>query len=238
MRCGRDARLNPVKVSLFGALAVSFLLAGCDGAAASGASETPKLVPDSALNGLLLSDAELNDIVETTGMTAHPVVSQMGDHRNLLPNLNCLGVWQVNESPIYESSHWKSVRQQMLRAPDTDGWDSLVVQSVVSYRTADGAREFFTESADRWSKCTNHNVNIQLNGQTLPGWHSGDFTKTDTQLAMPYTRISGDQTRSCQRALSVVANLILDIQACRPHQESAVTQAADVADKIESKLLR
>ena len=79
-------------------------------------------------------------------MTPHSPVAQMGDHRNLLPNLNCLGVWQVNEAPIYESSHWKSVRQQMFRAPDTDHWENLVVQSVVSYRTADGAREFFAES--------------------------------------------------------------------------------------------
>ena len=162
----------------------------------------------------------------------------MGDHRNLLPNLNCLGVWQVNEAPIYESSHWKSVRQQMFRAPDTDQWDSLVVQSVVSYRTADAARDFFTQSADRWSKCTNHNVNIQLNGQPLPAWLSGDLTRTDTQLAMPYTRGYGDQTRSCQRVLTIAANLIIDIQACKPQQQSAVTQAAAVADKIESKLPR
>jgi hypothetical protein len=226
-----------VKASLFGALALSFVLAGCGGAA-SGASAPPKLVPDSALTGSLLSADELNAIMETSGMTPHQPVAQMGDHRNLLPNLNCLGVWQVNEAPIYDSSHWKSVRQQMFRTPDTDGWDSLVVQSVVSYRTADGAREFFTESTDRWSKCTNHNVNIQLNGQALPAWKSGDLTKTDSQLAMPYTRGSGDQTRSCQRALSVVANLILDIQACKPLQQSAVRQAADVADKIESKLYR
>jgi hypothetical protein len=160
----------------------------------------------------------------------------MGDHRNLLPNLNCLGVWQVNEASIYESSHWKTVRQQMLRAPDTDQWDNLVVQSVVSYRTVDAAKEFLTESTDRWSKCADHNVNIQLNGQTLPGWRSGDLTKTDTRLAMPYTRTSGDQIRSCQRALAVVVNLILDIQACKPQQQTAVTQAADIADKIESKL--
>jgi hypothetical protein len=226
-----------VKASLFGALALGFALAGCGGAA-SGASELPKLVPDSALTGSLLSADELNAIMGTSGMTPHPPVSQMGDHRNLLPNLNCLGVWQVNEAPIYDSSHWKSVRQQMFRTPDTDGWDSLVVQSVVSYRTADGAREFFTESTDRWSKCANHNVNIQLNGQALPAWKSGDLTKTDSQLAMPYTRGSGDQTRSCQRALSVVANVILDIQACKPPQQSAVRQAADVADKIESKLDR
>jgi hypothetical protein len=171
-------------------------------------------------------------------MTPHNPVSQMGDHRNLLPNLNCLGVWQVNEAPIYESSHWKTVRQQMLRAPDTDQWDNLVVQSVVSYRTADAAKEFLTESTDRWSKCADHNVNIQLNGKTLPGWRSGDLTKTDARLAMPYTRTSGDQIRSCQRALALVVNLILDIQACKPQQQTAVTQAADVADKIESKLPR
>ncbi|MGX9792606.1 sensor domain-containing protein [Mycobacterium sp. MMS18-G62] len=195
-------------------------------------------MPDNALTGSLLSADEINAVMGTSGMTAHPPATAMGDHRNLLPNLNCLGVWQVNEAPIYESSHWKSVRQQMLRAPDNDEWDSLVVQSIVSYRTADGARQFFTESTDRWSKCTNHNVNIELNGQKLPKWRSGDLTKTDNQLAMPYTRTNGDQIRSCQRALELAANVILDIQACTPQQEAAVTQAADIADKIVSKLPR
>jgi hypothetical protein len=236
LRPGRTR--NSVKRCLFGALALTFVVAGCAGGAASGASEPPKLVPDSALPGLLLSAEDLNAIMETTGMTAHPPVDQMGDHRNLLPNLNCLGVWQVNEAPIYESSHWKSLRQQMVRTPDTDGWDSLVVQSVVSYRTADSAREFFAESTDRWSKCTNHNVNIQLNGQVLPAWRSGDLTKTDTELDMPYTRGTGEATRSCQRVLSIAANLILDIQTCNPQQQSAVNQAVAVADKIESKLSR
>jgi hypothetical protein len=227
-----------VRRGFFGALALSLVLAGCGGGAASGASQPQRLVPDSALTASLLSPDELNTIMATSGMTPHTPVSKMGDDRNLLPNLNCLGVWQVNEAPIYESSHWKSVRQQLVRVPDTDQWDFLVVQSIVSYRTADAAKEFLTESTDRWSKCTNHTLNIQLNGQALPGWHSGDLTKTDTQLAMPYTRTSGDQTRSCQRALALVANLILDIQACKPQQPSAVTQAVDVADKIESKLPR
>jgi hypothetical protein len=227
-----------VRRSLFSVLALSFVLAGCGGGAASGASQAPKLVPDSALTASLLTADELNSIMATSGMTPHTPVAQMGDHRNLLPNLNCLGVWQVNEAPIYESSHWKSVRQQLVRAPDIDLWNFLVVQSIVSYRTADGAREFFTESTDRWSKCSNHTLNIQLNGQTLPKWVSGELTKTDTRLALPYTRGTGDQTRSCQRVLSLVANLILDIQACKPQQQSAITAAADVADKIEAKLPR
>ena len=225
-----------MKASLFGALALSLVLAGCGGGAASGASHAPKLVPDSALTASLLTADELNAIMGTSGMTPHTHVEQMGDHRNLLPNLNCLGVWQVNEAPIYESSHWKSVRQQLVRAPDADQWSFLVVQSIVSYRTVDEGRRFLTESANRWSKCTNHTLNIQLNGHAFPKWVSGELTKTDTRLAIPYTRGTGDQGRSCQRVLSLVANLILDIQACKPQQQSAITAAADVADKIESKL--
>jgi serine/threonine-protein kinase len=227
-----------VKGSLFGALALSFVLAGCGGGAASGASQAPKLVPDSALPGLLLSADDLNVIMGTSGMTPHPPVAQMGDHRNLLPNLNCLGVWQVNEAPVYDPTHWKSVRQQLFRQPDNDQWDALVVQSVVSYRTADGARDFFTQSVDRWSKCTNHHVNIRLNDQPFPAWLSGDLTRTDTELSMPFTRGSGDQTRSCQRFLAVAANLILDIQACKPQQQATLTEAAQIADKIEAKLPR
>ncbi len=227
-----------MKTPFIGALALSFVLSGCAGGAAAGASQPPKAVPDSALDGLLLSAGDVNGVMGTTAMAAHPVATQMGDHRNLLPNLNCLGVWQVNEAPIYDPSHWKSLRQQLFRSPDTDQWDSLVVQSVVSYRTADAAREFFDQSADRWSKCTNHHVNIRLNDQPLPAWFSGDLTKSDTELSMPFTRGSGDQTRSCQRALAVAANVILDIQACKPAQPTAVTQASAIADEIESKLPR
>jgi hypothetical protein len=224
-----------VNRSLFGALALAFALAGCGGAA-SGMSQEPKMVPDSALTGALLKADELDAIMGTSGMIPNNPVTQMGDHRNLLPNLNCLGVWQVNEAPIYESSHWKSVRQQLVRAPDNDSWNYLVVQSIVSYRTADGARQFFAESTDRWSKCAHHTVNIQLNGQALPKWVSGELTKTDSRLAIPYTRTSGDQTRSCQRALQVVANVILDLQACKPQQQAPITSATEVADKIVAKL--
>jgi PknH-like extracellular domain len=227
-----------VKRCVIGVLTVGLLLVGCARGGATDASPPPKLVPDSALDGLLLSAADVDAAMGTSGISPHKPVAQMADHRNLLPNLNCLGVWQVNESPIYGDSHWKSVRQQLLRTPDADRWDSLVVQSVVSYRTTDAAREFFTASADRWSKCTNHHVNIRLNDQPLPEWFSGDLTKTDTRLAMPYTRGAGDQTRSCQRALALAANLILDIQACQPQQPSPSTKAADIADKIEAKIAR
>nr|WP_234901317.1 sensor domain-containing protein [Mycolicibacterium fluoranthenivorans] len=213
-------------------------MAGCSDGAASDSAKPPKSVPDSALPGLLLSAKDVDTAMGVTGMTPQNPVDVMGDHRNLLSNLNCLGVWQVNEAPIYDPSHYKTLRQQMLRTPNTDQWDSLVVQSAVTYRTADAARAFFDDSADRWSKCTNHTINIRVNGQALPKWVSGNLAKTDTLLSMPYTRGADSQTRSCQRALALAANVILDIQACKPAQQEPISAAVDIADRIESKMPR
>lgn len=237
MRRGRDARLIPVRSIAAAALLLALGLAGCTDGDAS-ASEPPKPVPDSALPGLLLTAGEVDAVMGTTGITAQRQTDTMGDHRNLLPNLNCLGVWQVDEAPIYDPSHYKTLRQQMLRTPDSDDWDSLVVQSVVSYRTAEAAHTFFVDSAERWSKCTNHTVNVRVNDRQMPKWVSGDLDRTDILLAMPYTRGTGDQARSCQRALSVAANVILDIQACLPAQQQPVSAAVDIAGKIEAKLPR
>jgi serine/threonine-protein kinase len=36
----------------------------------------------------------------------------------------------------------------------------------------------------------------------------------------------------------VAANIILDIQACRPPREQPVTAAVDIVEKIEAKLPR
>ncbi len=104
----------------------------------------PKEVPKSALEGLLLSPDEINAVMGTEGMTAHPPVTEMSDHRNLLPNLNCLGAWQVNESAIY-GDHWTAMRQVLLRAPDNDDWDNLVVQSAVIFPT-DAGRQGLSRS--------------------------------------------------------------------------------------------
>ena len=225
-----------VKRFLPGTFALALILTACSSGGGQ-PSAPPELVPANALDKVLLSPAEVDTVMGTTGMTAHPRVETMSDHRNLLPNLNCLGIWQVNEAGVYGKDGWIALRQELLRSPDTDNWHSLVVQSVVNYPSTDAAHDFFSQSADRWSKCTNHNVNITLNDKPLPKWRSGELTKTDTQLAIPFTRGSPNGVDSCQRVLAVNDNVIVDAQACS-RDISTVTKAAAVADAIVAKLPR
>jgi hypothetical protein len=225
---------DTVRRCAIGMLTLGFALAGCSHNVQA-IAPPPKLVESGALQGMLLSPKDIDQVMETTGMTPHSLVTQMGDHRNLLPNLNCLGVWQVDEVGVYGDSGWNALQQALMRSPDNDQWDNLVVQSVVAYHSVDDAKKFFTESSDRWSKCTNHHVNITLNGTPLPKWTSGELTKTDTRLAIPVTRGSDAATRACQRVLSIALNVITDVQACKP-QGSTVTQAGVIADRIESAI--
>ncbi|BDX29842.1 hypothetical protein TUM20985_03890 [Mycobacterium antarcticum] len=222
-----------VKRFALAVVAVGVVLTGCS--SPDRAPEPPELVPANALDGILLSTDVVDSIMGTSGMTAHPRVEVMGDHRNLLPNLNCLGIWQVNEAGVYGPDGWIALRQELLRAPDTDDWQSLVVQSVVNYPSTEAAEEFFTQSTDRWSKCTNHNVNITLNDKPLPKWRSGELTKTANELAIPFTRGSANGVDSCQRMLAVDDNVIIDVQACTG-DVSTVTKAAEVVDAIKAKL--
>lgn len=101
-------------------------------------------------------------------MTVHQAFSTMEDHRNLLPNLNCLGIWQIGETAIYGPSGFSGIRGQVLREPDAEDWNSLVVQAVVSFLSADSAKKFYDRSFQRWSKCSNHRVNLTINGR--PGF--------------------------------------------------------------------
>ena len=109
------------------------LVAGCAHRAAHGADG------NTALDGLLLSTNDINAVMGTAIMTVHRTVTGMADDRALLPNVNCLGVWQADEAAVYgpaEAGNWQAVRGRILRAPDTEQWTSLAVQSVVSYAAA------------------------------------------------------------------------------------------------------
>ncbi|MDT5152612.1 MAG: hypothetical protein QOI01_4345 [Mycobacterium sp.] len=217
-------------------LAFGLAVAGCSKGASQPAA-APQLIGANALDRELLSTGEVDSVMGTSGMTAHPRVEVMSDHRNLLPNLNCLGIWQVNEAGVYGGDGWIALRQELLRSPDSDRWQNLAVQSVVNYPSTDAARDFFEQSSDRWSKCTNHNVNITLNDKLLPKWRSGELTKTDTELAIPFTRGNASGVDSCQRVLAVANNVIVDVQACK-RDSSTVTQAVAIAGEIEAKLRR
>jgi PknH-like extracellular domain len=209
------------------------VLAACGGGGSTNRSSPPSSAPAAApLEGLLLSANDVSAVMGT-GMVANPPFTILNDNSNLLPNRNCLGIWVVGEKAIYGDSNLTGFRGQDLQQPATGDWDAKVIQGVASFPGPDAAGAFFAASADRWSKCTNHHVNMTLNGQKLPKLFFGSLTKNDTQLAIPVVEGEGDGQRLCQRVLSLAGNIVIDVGACN---RIATDQAMTIALKIKQRV--
>jgi len=213
-------------------LAVVTALAGCSSSTTTHPVTTPKPVPAAALDGLLPSVADASAVMGAP-MTPHKAFSTTSDHRDLLPNLNCLGIWQIGETAIYGPSGFTGLRGQVLRSPDTEVWNFFVIQAVASYASVAAARKFFADSADRWDKCSNHRVNMISVGQRQSTtFLFGALNKTDTELTIPVNS-TGVGGRACQRALAVDNNVIIDVAACGL---TIGDQASSLVSKIEAAI--
>lgn len=203
------------------------------GTACSGDSEkqaAPKTIEASALQGAMLPAGDIDAVMGTKGLEVSGQIDAVSDNGNLMPNENCLGIWQVAEKRIYDNTGLTAVRGQVLRTPKEGMWDAFVQEAVVIYPNADAAKKFLEASAGRWSQCKNRTVNLTIN-DVKTTWFFADSTKTDTRLTAQMTRNGAE--RSCQRSLSVVENAVVEVSACKP---GATDQAAQIADKVEAKL--
>jgi hypothetical protein len=202
-------------------------LSACSSSAHNEASGPLKVLPPNELDGLLLSADDINSVMGTSAMAPGQVASELPDNHSLMANVNCLGIWQVGEKALYGDSGLTGVRVQTLRQPDNDTWEYRVAQAAAAYPTPEVAKTFLDQSADHWSKCTNHRVNITLNDQPTRTWWFADLTESANQLSMTVTR--GENEKSCQRVLSLASNVIVDVQACGP---TSADQAATIAHKM------
>lgn len=218
----------PNSVRALAALAVVTIMSACSAGAHD--KTPPPTVPVSGLNDLLLGVDQINRVMGTTAMVPDPPFTELKQDQELMPNVNCLGIWQVGEQGVYGDTGLAGIRGQRLTQPAPENWDALVVQAVVAYPSADDARKFFTASSDRWSKCTNHRVNLSINGGPATTYLFGNVTKSDTHLTMPVTQTPAG--KPCQRTLSVNSNVVVDVSACN---QSMTDQAVQIAQKIEDR---
>lgn len=217
-----------------GILLVALAIAACSDKG-NAQEAAPKVIGDTDLDALLLKPEEVNTLMAAQGMTPHPVVTVMGDHRNLLPNLNCLGCGRSTNRRSTATVGPRCGNSCCGHLTPMTGTISLCSRS---FRSPRAGRPRFLSSVGRpLGQMLDHNVNINLNGQQLPKWHSGALTESNSELSMPFTRSAGEQVRACQRALAVETNVIIDVQACKP-AASDVTQATMVADTIKAAIRR
>jgi hypothetical protein len=186
-------------------------------------------VAESALDGLLLSADQINTAMGTTGMTVSETYTALDDDRGWLSGGDCRPIWGAREKEVYG---WgPGVRGQALKEPG-DTRTHFVDQSVVSLSSADDARALFADSAQSWPACANRQLTYSKAGQPDQVWSVGPVSNTNGILRTTKTE-EGQNGSTCQRALTVVNNVAIDVLACGGSDADA---AVNIAHQIAAKV--
>jgi hypothetical protein len=224
------------------ALASACILAACGSTggkptatpkAGAGTTTTTSAAPVAVgdLDGLLLSTDQINTVMSAKGMTVNWSGSTLADDSAKISDTNCLAVAYPGELPVYTSSGWTALREQVLQQPG-DKFTEYADQAVVLFPAAADAAAFFTGSTTKWKSCANSHYTYTPQGQSPGNWTVGGVSSTGGTLTARRTQ-EGSNGWNCQRALTVRNNVVIDANGCSYNQgDFGVNIAKQIAAKV------
>jgi PknH-like extracellular domain len=222
--------------------AIGALAAGCGttnpGTPAPTTTSAPAPAPPvgvAGLDRLLLTDAEVNTAMGTTGMLVASGTIDTTDNSTSTSDKACLFAIGPVQDKVYAGTGWTAVRTQMATAPtNNDTLSPVVTEGLVLFPSAHDAAAFFTATAQSWPACSNRPFTFNELGEET--WTMGQVSNTNGTLSGPITRQGGDG-RTCQRALTVSNNVAIDIETCSANKNDpgAVNVAHQIAAKVPTQ---
>jgi hypothetical protein len=203
------------------------LASACIFIASCSRGNTPP-VAAGVLDGLLLSPAEINSAMGTTGIRVNGTSTVMFDDSVNIPDKNCR-FFEPAETSVYGGSGWIAMRSQYLRG------SVEVRQAVVSFPSANDAARFFSASTQRWPACSNRQFNYIYPGHPDNVVRVAPIAITNGTLSTTDT-LEGGSGWACQRALTVRNNVAIDVKACSVNPAHAAV--FNIADQIAAKVAK
>jgi hypothetical protein len=188
------------------------------------ADDVPPL-KESALDGLMLSSSALTKI---SGVELESLYDsdEMNDNSDLVSDVDCLGAIYPGEDAVYDGVDWTAIRDELLLEASSNDDGRLVEQTLVLFDTSDDAVEFFEASKEKWRECAQiKDIEVEDGA-----WVPGEVRDVDERSIALKADVSGTLEGTCQHALGVVSNLIVEGFSCDVNDH-------DDAQQIASQLL-
>ena len=211
---------------------ISVLIAGC-GTKSNAESPTttrsmiPRPLVERELAGLLLSPEQVNVAMGAAGMTVTNNQTSMSDNSATMAPQECLVIDGAAEAPVYANSGYWAERDQSLN--DGDNFTHYLKQAVVLFPTAEKAGVFFDASAQQWPACRQY-----THTQSESQWSVGQISAANGTLSTTATQLNASAPGwSCERALALRNNVVIDINTC---SANATDSALKIADQIAANV--
>ena len=148
----------------------------------------------------------------------------------------CLAIAGAAQKTVYADAGWTALQGQVLREPPTARqWSHFATQAVVLFQDAAAASGFLATQRQSWSGCSNREMRYTQQPGPDQVWTVGP-THAERDLLTVSREQRAPQHWFCQRALTVHANVGVDVEACSLDgpTSAAATIAAGIGDQLPS----
>lgn len=236
------------------------LVAACGGSNGGGAASSSTTTTSSkpplaqtALASLLLTPAEVDSVLGVTGSKNDKTFDTLQEDKSteVFPKgykfpAECLYITGVGLTPIYTGSGNTAVHGERDIAPIPEGSTDPnpdISQFVALFPSADQANAFFNTSVQRWPACANHQETVPSGGDPdAPDiqWKVGPVSNSNgilsTTVSVTLSKGTESMGQTCQRALTVRNNVVIDTEACRKDPgDAGVSAAKQIAAKVDKQ---
>lgn len=182
------------------------------------------------LSALLLGPSDINTVMGSSTMQPGKPITSTDHSAVTVSTPDCQGALYTTQDPVYAGTGYTSVSGLVSSEPG-DNYDHWVNQAVVLFPSADKAKSFLENSAEKWKGCAGKTVTVTNKSKTYR-WTFAQVQGSPPKITLMDTKEGADGWE-CQRALTVANNVIVDINACGYHISD---QGAQIADKIAARI--
>jgi serine/threonine kinase PknH len=191
-------------------------------------SSAPAGPPPVDLDSILLQAADLSTILGVANLEPKTHTSQMVTSPGMPSNTACLGAFEPIQAAAYQDSGYTAVRGLGFRSPEPP---KRVFEAAVEFPSAEKAHAFVRKSAGNWRACAGQTVTVTDGNRTIP-WMFAELNGAPPRIVQRRSEV-GAEGRVCQRVLSAVSRVVIDVVACGP---SITNEAGQVADQMAAKV--
>lgn len=214
-------------------------VSGC--ASTTGGTALPSApIPPTTAQGLPALLLSAPDVAEAIGSGDLVVTGEVdapwndATHFQKPGETGCLAVAGAAQKSVYADAGVTAVHGQVLREPPTaPSWSHFATQAVVLFGDASAASAFLTGQLQSWTGCSNRELRYAQPPLPDQVWSVGA-----TSIERGLLTVSREQRTPehwfCQRALTVHANVGVDVETCS--LGSPTTGAAAIARRIGDRL--
>jgi hypothetical protein len=190
----------------------------------------PATVDDAALAALLPDAQAISQIMGSAGMTEVPDLTGPTLFTDTADPAQCLGAVVPGARGAYAGAPWRAAYSQTVHDAATGGAPHLVFTAVTTFPTAATAANFAAQQLPVWQGCQPGPITTNP-GDNPMTWTTEGVAQHGPSLVAFVHPQGSDVT--CQRALTAVQNVVIDVQAC---SVGATNQAETITAAISQHI--